>query len=202
MYKMLLLGLMVSPMLALTIQGQNGDVTVSINAQEITLKNNEIKEISEGATLCFVSGEGSVKIPDLKRQLKKSGQCIMTPSSESAVATQMNALKSMANSSLWDSTEKVKHGVGTKGTAEFEQGGTFTLSKEQTELVLHAKEFGPLPVIAIVKNAQNQEVIRLENEENTVTLFRIPKKLLSSGMQLEVYNGLDEKLISKKIVLE
>ena len=199
---MLLLGLMVSPMLALTIQVQNGDVTISINAQEITLKNNETKEVSEGATLCFVSGQGSVKIPDLKRQLKKSGQCIMTPSSEGAVATQMNTLKTMANSSLWDSTEKVKQGVGTKGTAEFEQGGTLALSKEQTELVLHAKEFGPLPVVAIVKTATNQEVMRLENEENIVTLFRIPKKLLSSGMQLEVYNGLDEKIISKKILVE
>ena len=203
MYKMLLLlGFMISPMLALTIQGQNADVTIAINSQEMVLKSGDTKEILEGSTLCFISGEGSIKIPELKRQLKKNGQCIMLPSSDNSVASHANSLKTLASSALWDSSENVKHGTGTKGVAEFEKGGTFTLSKEQTELVLYAKEFGPLPVVAIVKNAQNQEIIRLENEDSTETLFRIPKKLLESGMQLEVFNGLDEKLISKKIEKE
>ncbi|WNY97959.1 hypothetical protein SUSP_000377 [Sulfurospirillum sp. 'SP'] len=203
MYKMfLLLGFMISPLLALTIQGQNADVTITINSQEIVLKNGETKEILDGSTLCFISGEGSIKIPELKRQLKKNGQCIMLPVSNNSITSQVNSLKTLASTSLWDSSENVKHGTATKGVAEFEQGGTLTLKKEQTELILHAKEFGPLPVIAIVKNAQNQEIIRLENEDSTETLFRIPRKLLESGMQLEVFNGLDEKLISKKIEKE
>ena len=201
MLRFICLALLASPIFAMTIYVSKGDVLISENSKDLLLKNGASKEVASGATLCYKSGKGKVKIPELKRQLKKPGRCIMIPLEESAVNKQIDSIKNMVKVSFWDSSESVKHGVGTKGETEFEDTGAIIVSKEQKELIIYGKEFGPLPVRIVLKDKKGNEVSVFENEESEITMFRINRQQLHSGMSIEIYNGFDELLINKNIIV-
>ena len=173
-----------------------------LNGEKTSLKAGERKEVAEGTTLCYGGGEGKVVIPALKRQLKKTGQCLMVPLSESGAAHYASALKSMANIAFWDSTESVRHGAGTKGETAYEKEGVIVLGKDQNELVIAGKEFGPLPVTAVLKSPDGKEVARYENDESEVTVFRIGRNTLSDGMKIELYNGFEELMLTRRIRID
>jgi len=44
--------------------------------------------------------------------------------------------------------------------------------------------------------------MEFENDESDVTFIRIAKDSLKTGMTLEVYNGFEEPLMQRKIIVE
>ncbi|WP_304544570.1 hypothetical protein [Sulfurimonas microaerophilic] len=193
---------LVNSLFAVEMTVKKDDVIVSINTQKTTLKKGQKQELTEGSTICFVDGKGKVVIPALKKQLKKPGRCLMVPLSEGTVTSYMADMKHKATIALWDSSESVRHGTGTKGQTEFNNDGAFILTPEQKELVIYGKEFGPLPVVVHLLDANGGEVMSFENEESETTLVRIGKQNLKTGMTVEVYNGFEELMLSKKVIVK
>jgi len=202
MKKILLVGLLISSVFAVEMKVKKADVIVSINTQEVKLKKGDVKNLQEGTTICFLSGKGKVAIPDLKKQLKKPNRCLMIPISDSAVQSYASDIKGKLEVAFWDSSESVRGGKGTKGETTFESEGSFVLSPEQNELIVFGKEFGPLPVLVVLKDKDGNEVMRFENEESETTIIRIAKKQLATGMVVEVYDGFEALLLSKPVVIE
>jgi hypothetical protein len=202
MRKIVLSALLVSSLFAVDMQVKKGDVIVNINTQEVAFKKGSKSVLSEGTTICYVSGKGKVVIPELKKQLKKAGRCLMVPIAEGSVTTYMQDMKNKATVAFWDSSESVRHGAGTKGQTEFNNDGAFVLTPDQKELVIFGKEFGPLPVVVVLQDADGNEIMSFENEESETTLVHIGKQTLKTGMSVEVYNGFEELMLSKKVVVE
>ena len=202
MTKIILAGLVISSALAVEIKVKKADVVVSINTQELSLKKGDVKNLEEGTTICFLSGEGKIAVPALKKQLKKPNRCLMIPIAEDSAISYMADMKNKMTVAFWDSSESVRHGSGTKGETKFDNKGKFILSPDQNELLIFGKEFGPLPVVVILKDEKGNEVLNFENEDSEVTIVRIGRDQLKTGMNLEIYNGFESLMLSKKIVVE
>jgi len=202
MLKILLSTVIISSAFAVSVQVKKADVIASINTQEIVLKKGDTKELQEGTTLCYVKGTGKLVLPALKRQLKKEGRCLIIPLTEATASNYINDLKNRATVAIWNSKENVRHGAGTKGETEFENQGAFVLMLQQKELLIYGKEFGPLPVLVVLKDKTGKGIMSFENEESTTTLVRIGKDKLTTGMRIDIYNGFKELLLSKNIVIE
>jgi len=202
MKKLILLSLVMSSLLAVEMKVKKGEVLVSINAQEVHLQKGDVKEFTEGTTICYLKGKGKVAFPTLKKQLKKPKRCLMIPISESSAQTYAADIKNKLTVAFWDSSESVRHGAGTKGETEFDSEGAFVLSAQQSELLIYGKEFGPLPVLVILKDESGEEVLSFENEDSETTIVHIGRNQLTTGMSLEIYNGFKELMLSKKIIVE
>jgi len=202
MKKVLLLGLLISSVFSVEMKVKKADVMVSINTQEFKLKKGDVQNLEEGTTICFLSGKGKVVIPALKKQLKKPKRCLMIPISDSAVQSYASDIKGKLEVAFWDSSESVRGGKGTKGETTFESEGSFVLTQDQNELIVFGKEFGPLPVIVLLKDKDGNEVMSFENEESETTIVRIGRKQLNTGMTVEVYDGFETLLLSKTVIIE
>lgn len=202
MKKLILLSLVVSSLLSVEMKVKKGEVLVSINAQEVSLQKGDVRELAEGTTICYLSGKGKVAFPALKKQLKKPKRCLMVPISESSAQTFASDIKDKLTIAFWDSSESVRHGAGTKGETEFDSEGAFILTPEQSELLIYGKEFGPLPVLIVLKDESGEEVLSFENEDSETTIVHIGKSQLTTGMTLEIYNGFEELMLSKNIIIE
>jgi len=202
MKRLILLSLLVSSLLAVEMKVKKAEVFVSINAQKVSLQKGDVKELVEGTTICYLRGKGKVIFPSLKKQLKKPKRCLLIPISESAAQTYAGDIKNKLTVAFWDSSESVRHGAGTKGETEFESEGSFVLTPKQNELLIYGKEFGPLPVLIVLKDENGAEVLSFVNEDSETTIVSIGRGQLHTGMSLDIYNGLEELLLSKKIILE
>ncbi|MBA3025264.1 MAG: hypothetical protein FP820_02515 [Sulfurimonas sp.] len=201
MYKSLLSLALASSLFAVSVEIKKSDVTLSLNTQELTLQENATRNVEEGSTICYLSGEGKINIPALKRQLKKTGQCLMIPISQSTADQYIKSIKDMTTIAYWDPSENVRHGAGTKGELEYESK-ELHIAKGQAELIINGKEFGPLPVVALLKDKEGNEIAKFENEESDTTFFRISRYFLNKSARLEIYDGFDKLLLSQKIILE
>lgn len=202
MKKIVLMSLVVSSLFAVEMTVKRNDVVVNINTQEFHFKKGDIQELSEGSTICFISGKGKVVIPELKKQLKKPNRCFMIPISESTASNYAADIKNKLTVAFWDSAESVRHGAGTKGETKYESAEPFVVTSEQKELIIYGKEFGPLPVTAKLINQEGKEVLVFENDDSETTIFHINKDFLKDGMKLEIYNGFEELMVRKKLTLE
>jgi len=187
---------------SVAIEVKKADVLISINGQELAVKKGEHKELADGVTLCYEGGDGKVVIKKLKKQLKKEGRCLLVPVDKSQATTYIADMKHKMVVAFWDGTQSVSHGAGTKGVRTYNNEGSFVLTPKQKELVIYSEEFGPLPVTLIIKDKQGQEVMRFENDESEITLIHIDKKRLQTGMTLTVFNGFDEPILKKAIIVE
>jgi len=202
MQKLLLIGLMISSLSAIDVKVKKGDVNLSINTHKLSMQKGQTRELKEGSTICYVSGDGKLVIKELRVQLKKAGRCVMIPISKESASSYMVDMKNKMKIAFWDSTESVRHGVGTKANTEFDSSKNIFITAQQKELLLYSKEFGPLPVNVMLKDKNGQVLMNVENESSDITIVHIAKGQLKTGMHIEVYNGFDELLLSKKIIVE
>jgi len=202
MKKIILVGLIINSVFGVELMVKKADVEARINTQAVHLQKGDTRTLEEGSTICFVEGGGKIVVPELKKQLKKPGRCLMVPISEGKVSSYMADLKNKATVAFWDSSESVRGGKGTKGETEFDDNGVFLITKDQQELLIFGKEFGPLPVLIVLKDATGSEIMSFENEESETTIVRIGRAQLKSGMRLDIYNGFEELMLSQKIVVE
>ena len=201
MFKYISLLAMTSSLFAVGATVKKADIVVSVNAKEVALKKDAHIELTEGSTVCFVSGKGKLTIPTLKKQLKKPNRCLTLMNSVSEVTSYIKDIKNSLNVSLWDSSEDVHHGVGTKGKTEYDSNAPIVVKKGQKELVVTG-EFGPLDVTTLLLDKNGKEVMVFENTDSDITVVKIPKEQLQTGMRLEIYNGFEDLLVRKRIIIE
>lgn len=201
MIKLVMLVTLVSSLFAVEAKVKKADVVLSIDTKEVSLKKGSVVELTEGTTVCFVSGKGKFVIPALKKQLKKPKRCLMIPISQSELVSYTEDIKNKLTVAFWDSSESVRHGSGTKGETEYDSNENLVVSENQKELFIMG-EFGPLDVLVVLRDSDGEEVLVFENSDSDVTIVRIAKEQLKSGMKLEIYNGFEDLLLSKNIVVE
>lgn len=180
---------------------KNGDVLISLNNVEKSLKDNQSLALDFGSTVCFKSGEGRVLIND-KIQLKKPNKCYLVPTPKEFDIKEFVSQKTEPILlTKIDSTEKVKSGVSTKGTNDLEDGKDIVL-KGNEDLVIYSDMFGPLPVTVNLKDEKGNILMSVENEDSDITLFKVAGNTVKNGYRVEVLSGMEEVLINKKIVKE
>lgn len=176
---------------------KNGDVLITLNNVEKSLKDNENLALDFGSTVCFKSGEGRVLIND-KIQLKKPNKCYLIPVPENS--NKDSILKDTIATKI-DSTEKVKSGVSTRGIINFDDGKDIIL-KGNDDLVVYSDKFGPLPITVNLKDEKGNILMSVENEESDITFFKVAGNTIKTGYKIEILSGMEEILINKKIVKE
>ena len=201
MFKVLLLAALTSSLFAVEAEVKKASIIISVDSKKLSLKKGSRVELKEGNSVCFISGNGKLVLPSLKKQLTKPKRCVTISSSESKLLSYAQDMKNKLTVSFWDSTESVRHGTGTKGKTEYDSSENIVIGKNQKELFVIG-EFGPLDVQVVLRDSDGEEVLVFENSDRDLTLVRIPKKQLKTGMSLEVYNGFEDLLLSKKIVVE
>lgn len=201
MFKYIILLAVTSSLFAVQATVKKADIVVNINAKEMALKKGASIELPEGSTVCFVSGKGKLAIKALKKQLKKPKRCLMVPISKSQAISYMADVKKKLTISLWDSSESVRHGAGTKGQTEYDTSAPLVVKADQKELLVTG-EFGPLDVLVVLLDKEGNEVIAVENSDSDMTIVRIAREQLQTGMTLKISNGFEEVVVSKKIVVE
>lgn len=180
---------------------KNGDVVITLNNVEKSLKDKESLALDFGSTVCFKSGEGRVLIND-KIQLKKPNKCYLVPTpKEFDIKDYALKAKDLISVAMIDSTEKVKSGVSTKGTNDLEDGKDIIL-KGNEDLVVYSDMFGPLPITVNLKDEKGSILMSVENEDSDITLFKVAGNSVKNGYRVEVLSGMEEVLINKKIVKE
>ncbi|MDD3008783.1 MAG: hypothetical protein PHQ70_07955 [Arcobacter sp.] len=180
---------------------KNGDVLITLNNVEKSLKNNENLALDFGSTVCFKGGEGRVLINE-KIQLKKPNKCYLVPTPKEFNIKEFVSEKTQPLLlTKIDSTEKVKSGVSTKGTNDLDDGKDILL-KGNDDLIVYSDMFGPLPVTVNLKDEKGNILMSVENEDNDITLFKVVGNSVKTGYKVEVISGMEEVLIDKKIVKE
>ncbi len=203
MLKKLLIGsVLISTLNAVNVEVKKADVLVNINTQEVLLKKGEVKNLQEGTTICYMDGKGKLTFKELKKQLKKKGRCLMIPLNKSASKNYLADMKHKFEIAYLDSSESISHGTGTKGQTIFKKSGKLLVKAKDSELIIYSKEFGPLPVSIVLKNKNGKKLMHFENDESDITFIRIAKRFLKTGMVVEVYNGFEEQLMQRQIILK
>lgn len=181
---------------------KNGDVVITLNNVEKSLKDKESLALDFGSTVCFKSGEGRVLINE-KIQLKKPNKCYLVPTpKEFDIKDYALKAKDLISVAMIDSTEKVKSGVSTKGVNDLDDGTDIVLKSSAEDLVVYSDKFGPLPIIVNLKDENGNVLMSVENEQSDITLFKVAGNTIKTGYKVEVLNGFDEVLVSKKIIKE
>lgn len=201
MIKLVLVATLVSSLFAIEGKVKKADIVLNIDTKEISLKKGSVLELKDGSNVCFVSGKGKFVVPTLKKQLKKPKRCFMVPISKSELAGYTAEIKNKLTVAFWDSSESVLHGAGTKGMKKYDSSKVLIVGPNQQELFVIG-EFGPLEVSAILREKDGTEILSFENTKSDITIIRIAREQLKSGMRLEVYNGFGELLLNKRIVVE
>ncbi len=180
---------------------KNGDVLISLNNEEKSLKNNENLALDFGSTVCFKSGEGRVLIND-KIQLKKPNKCYLVPTPKDFDIKEFISQKTEPILlTKIDSTEKIRGGVSTRGTNDLDDGKDIFL-KANEDLVVYSDKFGPFPITVNLKDEKGNILISVKNEDNDITLFKVSGNTVNTDYRVEVLSGMEEILIDKKIVKE
>lgn len=181
---------------------KNGDVVITLNNVEKSLKDKQSLSLDFGSTVCFKSGEGRVLINE-KIQLKKPNKCYLVPTpKEFDIQEYTLKVKDLISVAMIDSTEKVKSGVSTKGVNELDDGKDIVLKNSAEDLVVYSDKFGPLPIIVNLKDENGNILMSVENEDSDITLFKVAGNSVKNGYRVEVLSGMEEVLINKKIVKE
>ena len=96
---------------------------------------------------------------------------------------------------------KVKNGVSTKSIQTSQTvTGNYEITSEQKEIIVYNELYGPLPVTLKIFDKDKNIVQEFINEENIVTLFRIPTNILEENYNILITNAFDEELLNQTII--
>ena len=202
MKKLLILGVIVSSLFANELVVKKADVNISIGSQQLSLKNGEKLSLNEGDTVCYQSGKGRIVINGTKQLSKRTASCYTLPLPEGFDAKHYaNEAAELVSVSFIRSKESVQDGASTKSIAGFDNDDLL-LKKEAKEFVFISDELGPHPVIVNIKNQKGEVVFSMINEESDITLMKVDAGMIQDGYILNVLDGFNGELMTKKIVKE
>ena len=173
---------------------KEGAVEIEVQTQKFFLEKGEKMRVEKGKTICYISGKGRVVIDDTRQLSSKSDSCFTVPVEKGFdIAMYVSALGSGINTLFFDATETTRNGVGAKGLSSNAKIKKIRLKKEK-ELIVYGDSYGPLPVSIKVYDKNREEIKSYVNTEQSITLIRIPRSLLSVGHSVKVRNGFGQTL--------
>ncbi len=182
---------------------KKGDVVIGLNGVDKALKKGDKITLEDAVLVCFKSGNGRVVINKRRQLSKKSKKCYQTPIPKGfSIESYMAKAKNVVSVAFLDSAETVRHGVSTKSIKDFDDKKDILVKSGSEEVVIYSEEFGPHPILISLKDNNGKEILSYENEENDVTFFKVKSSSVQTGYTVEVKNGFDEVLLSKRIVKE
>lgn len=180
---------------------KKADVKISVNGDVKELTKNEKLSLLPGSSICFLDGKGKVIIDKRKQLTKKSKKCYTT-----AIPKDFNMedfLKNLADTAkvaLITGDLKVKNGVSTKSIQTTETlTGNINITKGQKELIVLNETYGPLPISLKIYDIDKNIIQEFINEEDEVTLFRIPSVILNDNYNIVITNAFDDELLNQVI---
>lgn len=185
------------------LEVKKSDVVISLNGVEKVMKKSERLVLGDGILVCFKSGDGRVIINNRRQLTKKSKKCYQTPLSKGFdIASYIEKAKSKITLATIGDKEKVIHGVSTKAIANLDDGHDIIIENPSDDLVFYSEKFGPHPITMYLKDEKGKELLSFENEDNEITFFQLTSSSIKSGYSIEILNGFDEILLSKKILIK
>ena len=187
---------------ASTIEIKDGDAQIQVNGNLKTYHDGESFTSQGGESICFIKGDGRVVI-DGKRQLtNRNKECFIVPIPEGFnVEEYVQSIKDKVYVVFFDSTERVRHGVSTKGTEAESNEGIIHLPKEQ-DLLIFSDRFGPLPVTVTIFGSNGNIIFQAVNKDDAKTFVSIPYTLVEEGTSLQIINGFNQTLLKQKIIIK
>jgi len=198
---LILLLLSLQTLFASTVQVKDGVAKVQVNADVKTYNAKDTFQVFAGDTICFIDGNGRLII-DSKRQLSnKSKTCFIVPvTNEFDLEKYLASVKDKVYVVFFDSTERVRHGVSTKGSFIEEGISEINLLKGE-DLLIHSDTFGPLPVYILLINENGKVMQTISNEDQEITFVNIKSATLQNGYKIEIKNGFNQVLLKKQIFI-
>ena len=203
MKKLIIFFLFVCISFANELEIKKAEVTLSINAEEYTFKKGHKLKLEVASNICYINGKGRILINKKVQLFSKTKKCHQLEIPKGFdIGKYLKKNKERFVLAFIESKEKVRNGVATKGSKGFDDKEDILIRKDQKELLLYSKEFGPHPIVVNIKNTQNKIIASFVNEENDITFFKVNASLLKTDYKLEILNGFDEIIVEKKIVKE
>lgn len=168
------------------LQIQKNSVTLTINAQKVTLQANKKQQLQEGDAIRFISGKGKVVIGMV--QLIKKDDYYQVPLSKEFSITEYMKKKKNSLLALFDkSAPKERDGIAIKGALpKIERIITITNQKGVTILNDH---FTPPPITLVIRNENDEAIESLVSTHGKITFFKIDTTILKDGYSLLITNG-------------
>lgn len=204
MRKLLMLISLGMSLFATELVVKKAGVKISVNGNILQLSKNKKMTLTPGSSICFLDGKGKLIIDRRKQLTKKSKKCYLSPLPKSfKVSDFVDNLTSTAKVALVTGDLRIKNGVSTRGIKTSKtKYGNIEISKEQKEVIIFNKTYGPLPISLKIFDHDEYIVQEFVNEKNFVTLFRVPTNILRNNYNLVIINALDEELLNQSIVLK
>ncbi|WP_419770298.1 MAG: hypothetical protein ACNI3C_00450 [Candidatus Marinarcus sp.] len=202
MKKLLAFSIIGISLMASELVVKKSDVKISVNGEIKSLSKDASLNLEDGSSVCFLEGEGKVIINKHKQLTKKSKKCYSTPLPEGfKIEDFVEGLTNSAKVALITGELKVKNGVSTKSIQTSQTvTGNYEITSEQKEIIVYNELYGPLPVTLKIIDKDKNIVQEFINEENTVTLFRIPTNILKENYNILITNAFDEELLNQTII--
>lgn len=181
---------------------ENAGVKISINGDIKELSKDDSLELSPATSICFLEGEGKIIIDKRKQLTNKSKKCYTTAvPKDFKIEDFVEGLTNSAKVALITGELKVKNGVSTKSIQTSQTvTGNYEITSEQKEIIVYNELYGPLPVTLKIFDKDKNIVQEFINEENIVTLFRIPTNILEENYNILITNAFDEELLNQTII--
>lgn len=180
---------------------KKADVKISVNGQTLDLKKDSKVDLNPGSAICFLEGDGKVRIGKRKQLSKKSKKCYSTPiPKDFKVSDFVTDIANSTKVALVTGKSKVSYGVSTKSTQTNEVITGEISIKDKKEIIIYNELFGPLPVTLKVYDEKKDLVQEFVNEEEVTTLFRVPTSILKENYSMVIINAFEEELLNQKII--
>ena len=199
MKKLLILTTLISITFAYEAEVKKADVTLIVNAKEVSHKVGDKFSLNGNDIVCFEEGKGRVVITakDYKKQLSRHSKgCKKLPQTDKKKKSSAS-LTSIAKMTFSKAKEETVSGVSRKSATQDELNATITLD-DKKYIIIENSEWGPLPVVLTVFD-KKEEVLKIENEEDLVSSFVLKSNTLKVGYKVVVTNAFDEVLATVEV---
>ncbi len=178
-------------LLAFDAQVDGGDVVLMVNEINQTHKAQTKLKFNDGDTVCFVSGEGVLKIKnDTKTLTQENKSCKYFGDFTN---TQTNGTSPTRG--------KMQDAISYRNATSSEIDTT-PIAIKATDKYLHIKSkvWSPRTITIKIFDTQGKVVATDANKNNPVTSFIFPTDILKDGYRVKVMDGFDGVLMDSLVV--
>ena len=187
---------------AFNAEVKKDSVSLLINDQAQNHEAGKTFALKAGDLVCFISGEGRVVIKGEKysKQLsKRSKSCKRLPTGSKETKDYLALVGSRMVEKFGQSQETAVAGVSRKSAKNDTVKNKIIINNTVKYLIIENDQWGPLPVVLQVVDAEDKVIASETNEEELLTSFVFPVSMIKEGYTVKVSNAFDELLLDSML---
>jgi esterase/lipase superfamily enzyme len=182
-----------------TLIVEKADVLLLINGQEFTIPKDQNLTLKPGTMVCFLKGNGNVIIDSTIKLNQKNPECYQIPIDN----INIDKILTLEKKHAVISTQKIEKSSNNRAAEEIQtETGEIIIPSSKKELIIYGEQYGTLPITLNIKDPNGKVIRSITNEENEKSLFRVPTAYLKNGSNIEISNGLGDKMVDQKIIMK